>query len=159
LSRVGGGEPGAEPEPEERKPKRQGSSSVPQDVLLDFISRSEDDLRAALDRANELGRSGLAEAVSRARPRLAQMKADIPRSSKVDSRSIERDFDSIDRLLLEAAREAIGESELEAISKQARSQLRSHRAKMSKEIYDQTVENFTLRRLRELNLIPRLSLF
>src|SRR5262249_41735849 len=67
LSQVGGEQPATEQpatasEPEGRKTKR-SAATVPQDVLLDFLSRSDDELLAARDRATELGRSTLAEAV------------------------------------------------------------------------------------------------
>jgi hypothetical protein len=39
------------------------------------------------------------------------------------------------------------------------SHLRSYRKKMDKAIYEQTVQNFISRRLREMNAIPRMSLF
>src|SRR5262249_60818096 len=82
LSQVGGEQPGTAPEPEERKTKR-STATVPQDVLLDFLSRSDDELLAALDRATELGRSTLAEAVARARIRLAEVNKDEPLSSMI----------------------------------------------------------------------------
>src|SRR5262249_23409893 len=146
LSQVGSEQTSTETAaPSGSKAKRKADTGIPRDVLLDFITRSDDDLRSALTRANELGKSNLGEALERARKRLAQIKASIEQSAKINSQAIERDFDSIDRLLIEAAREAIGESELESISKDAQSQLRSFRNKMDKDIYAQTVENFVLR--------------
>jgi hypothetical protein len=43
--------------------------------------------------------------------------------------------------------------------KEAKSHLRGFRKKMGKAVYDQTVENFIARRLRETHRLPRLSLF
>ena len=48
---------------------------------------------------------------------------------------------------------------VEKIRKEAESQLRSYRKKMDKAIFEQTVQNFIARRLREINNIPRMSLF
>jgi hypothetical protein len=48
---------------------------------------------------------------------------------------------------------------MKKIRAEAESQLRSYRKKMDKQIYETTVLNFVSRRLREINKIPRLSLF
>ena len=42
---------------------------------------------------------------------------------------------------------------------EAQSQLHPYRNKMDKTIYEQTMQNFIRRRLREMNQVPRLSLF
>jgi len=62
-------------------------------------------------------------------------------------------------MILESAVRSSSEAELDAINAEARTQLRSYKKKMEKEFYEQTVRNFVARRLRELNRIPRLSLF
>jgi hypothetical protein len=60
---------------------------------------------------------------------------------------------------MESATRASGEDEIQEIRAEAQSQLRAYRKKMDKAIYEQTVQNFIARRLREMNNIPRLSLF
>jgi len=62
-------------------------------------------------------------------------------------------------MILEAAARECGNDELKKIRVEAESQLRSYRKKMDKAIYEQTVQNFVSRRLREINSIPRMSLF
>jgi hypothetical protein len=46
-----------------------------------------------------------------------------------------------------------------ALKKEAERQLKTHKARMDKEIYLQTLSNYIANRLRETNSIPRLSLF
>jgi len=77
----------------------------------------------------------------------------------LDAEALERDLDAIDRMILESAAKACSEEEIEKLRSEAKSQLRSYRKKMDKDIYEQTVQNFVARRLREINNIPRLSLF
>lgn len=85
--------------------------------------------------------------------------AEIEGPGRVDAEALERDLDSLDRMILEAARESYGEEEIKRLRADAESNLRSYRKKMDKTIYEQTVQNFIARRLRELNNIPRMSLF
>ena len=98
-------------------------------------------------------------AIDRARGRLAEITAEVRASTRVNAEALERDLDSLDRMILDAARESLGDEELKKLRAEAQSHLRSYRKKMDKAIYEQTVQNFILRRLREMNGIPRMSLF
>ena len=57
-------------------------------------------------------------------------------------------------VLAAAAREQIAE-----ITKEIKTQLRPYRAHMEPAVYQQTVDNFLLKRLCEAMGVPRLSLF
>jgi hypothetical protein len=131
----------------------------PRDVLFGFLSRCDDELRAATSRAAAAGRTGLEDVIKRSRGRLKDITVEIEGSPRVDAEALERDLDGIDRMILAAARECLGEEELKKLRSEAESHLRSYRKKMDKAIYEQTVQNFISRRLRELNNIPRMSLF
>ena len=158
LSQVGGG--AAEPVADAAS-GRKGSrtkheeEAFPKDVLLEFLARCDEELRQSA----QSDRPQLDEAVARARARLKEIAADIEGSQQVLAESIERDLDAIDRMILESASTASGEEEMKKIRAEAESQLRSYRKKMDKQIYETTVLNFVSRRLREINKIPRLSLF
>jgi ElaB/YqjD/DUF883 family membrane-anchored ribosome-binding protein len=159
LSQVGGGardqvpeDPGSEP----KSPRTQREEDAfPKDVLLDFLARCDEELSAA----GQSDHPEMNEAIARARARLKEIAADIEGSKQVLAESIERDLDAIDRMILESASIACGEEEMKKIRAEAQSQLRSYRKKMDKAIYETTVLNFVSRRLREINKIPRLSLF
>ena len=62
-------------------------------------------------------------------------------------------------MIIHAAIKTIGDDGLEDIRRDAETQLQPYRKKMDKAIYQQTVQNFVSRRLRETNNVPRLSLF
>jgi hypothetical protein len=134
-------------------------SAFPKEVILEFLARCEEELRVIGSRALEQGRSEIENAVARARARLTEIALEIGGSARVDAEALERDLDAIDRMILEAAARERGEEELKKIRAEAESQLRSYRKKMDKAIYEQTVQNFVSRRLREINNIPRMSLF
>jgi hypothetical protein len=133
--------------------------AFPKDVLFGFLARCDDELRAAGLHASTSGRAELENAVERARTRMKEIIAAIKGPGRVDAEALERDLDSIDRMILDAARENLGEEELKKLRAEAESHLRSYRKKMDKAIYEQTVQNFISRRLREISNIPRMSLF
>jgi len=128
-------------------------------VILDFLARCDEQLGEARSRSSAAGARELDDAIDRARARLKEITAEIESSTRLDAESLERDLDAIDRMILEGVAKACAEDELKKIRAEAESQLRSYRKKMDKAIYEQTVQNFISRRLREINNIPRLSLF
>lgn len=134
-------------------------SAFPKEVILEFLARCEDELRLIGSRADEAARTELGNGVARARARLTEIVSEIVGSARVNAEALEKDLDAIDRMILEAAARECGEEELRTIRVEAQSQLRSYRKKMDKAIYEQTVQNFVSRRLREINHIPRMSLF
>ncbi|HKP85070.1 MAG TPA: hypothetical protein VJZ26_03170 [Blastocatellia bacterium] len=165
LSQVGGG-PEAEGEKPARKPgakskqrEQETAEAFPKQVLLDFMARSDGELSAAAALASGAGRTEVESAIERARARLIEMAREIEISAQVDAEAIERDLDAIDRMILRSATETCGEDGVEAIRREAESQLQPYSKKMDKTIYQQTVQNFISRRLREMNNVPRLSLF
>lgn len=161
LAQVGGESSSGQSESEEmsdaKPPTKQ--EAFPKDVLFAFLARCDDELRAAGLHASTSGRKELETAVERARARMKEIIAEIEAPGRVDAEALERDLDGIDRMILDAARENLGEEELKKVRVEAESHLRSYRKKMDKAIYEQTVQNFISRRLREINNIPRMSLF
>ena len=129
------------------------------EALLSFIARCIDDLRRAQEFASASGRADLADTLARALSRLEIISVEIEGSARIEAEALERDLDSVERIILESAIRSCGEVELESIRAEAKSQLRSYKKKMEKEFYEETVRNFMARRVREINQIPRLSLF
>lgn len=161
LAQVGGAPASNSPDGEEpRADKAPNQQEVfPKDVLFGFLARCADELKTAASRASASNRTVLKDAIKRARARLAEITIEIGGAQRVNAEALERDLDGIDRLILEAARASLEEEELKKLRAEAESHLRSYRKKMDKAIYEQTVQNFIARRLREMNNIPRISLF
>jgi hypothetical protein len=163
LAQVGGAQPG---EPSQQQDSEAARTQSPREqspfagaVVLDFLARCDDQLGEARSRSSAAGARELDDAIDRARARLKEIIVEIQSSARLDAESLERDLDAIDRMILEGAANSCAEDELKKIRAEAESQLRSYRKKMDKAIYEQTVQNFVSRRLREMNNIPRLSLF
>jgi len=159
-----GATPSAAETPVESRSKRSHSERVrspafPKDVLLDFLTRSDTELAKAAALASDSNHPDVEEGVKRARARLAEITSRIESSEWVDEEMLERDLDAIDRMILKSLNADCGQKGIEALHREAESQLRPYRSKMDEAIYNQTFENFISRRLREIHRIPRLSLF
>ena len=137
--------------------RKEGSAAFSKSELLDFIARCGRDISDAAAHAS--GQPRIEEALTRALARLAEIAQEIETATRVDDEAIERDLDSIDRMILETLKSELGDAAIAELRKEAKSQLRSYKKNMEKEIFEQTLDNFTARRLRETNHIPRLSLF
>jgi hypothetical protein len=131
----------------------------PKPVLLEFLSRSDDELRAASALAVEDGAGEVENAIERARARLAEIRREVEHATRANAEAIEHDLDAIDRMLLASVRRVIGDDGVSRLRQEAEAQLQAYRKKMDKAIYEQTLENFIARRLRERRSLPRLSLF
>ncbi len=145
-------------QPSRRKGKQQ-APPFPKDVLIDFLGRSDQELARAETAAKRAERNLVVIAVERARTRLKEIKDYLEASETADAEAIEKDLDAIDRMILDSLLKTSGESGVAAMRDEAASQLRAYRSKMDKLIYEQTLQNFVFRRLREANSVPRLSLF
>ncbi|HEY7914363.1 MAG TPA: hypothetical protein VIG62_20800 [Blastocatellia bacterium] len=140
--------------------KRGESQSIfPREVLLDFFARSDGELHAAEELAAASAHNELLQAISRARARLAQIRVDVEKAARIDTESIERDLDAIDRMMVDAATRLAGEVGILNLRREAEAGLAAYKKKMDADIYKQTMKNYVLRRLREIHGLPRLSLF
>jgi hypothetical protein len=162
LAQVGSG-PAGEPEKSQHRirssAEKEPDTPFPASVLIEFLSRSDEELKRASSLASESGRPEAESAIDRARARLLEIAREVESSSHVNAEAIERDLDAIDRLMVDSAIKTFGPDGVEKIRADAEAQLNPYRKKMDKSIYNQTVENFVSRRLREMINVPRLSLF
>ena len=136
-----------------------GADGFSREALLSFIARCVEELRRAQEFASASAHVDLADTLARSLSRLESISVEISGSTRVDAEALERDLDSIERIILESAIRSCGETALGSIAAEAKAQLRSYKKKMEKGFYEETVRNFMARRVREINQIPRLSLF
>ena len=152
-SLVGAAEETATPEADD------ADSPFPRPKVEAYLERVAGDLDRARERAASKGLEGLAEALGRAGVRLGEIRASLAAAARLDAEGLERDLTSLEAVVLEGLVEH-GEAEhAEAAREEAKSQLKAHKKNMDKAIYQQTFDKFVARRLRELNHVPRLSLF
>jgi hypothetical protein len=101
----------------------------------------------------------LEEAIARSRKRLRVIAEELEGAAHINDEALERDLDTIDRMILTSIAESLSEHEHTEIREEAESHLKAYKKKMDKKIFEQTLQNFISRRFRELHRIPRLSLF
>ncbi|HEU4386539.1 MAG TPA: hypothetical protein VFV34_01995 [Blastocatellia bacterium] len=168
LSQVGAARQTGESLPVDSESGAAGRKAKPGEAftrasLVEFIDRCLAELRTVAESgqaADTLSRrQPMAETTTRVIERLTAIRDSAGTAERIDPEALERDLDALDRLLLEALKTAVTEPEMEGLKSEAKSQLKSYRKKMDKAIYQQTVDNFIARRLREIGRVPRLSLF
>lgn len=101
----------------------------------------------------------LAEAFDRAARRLDEIDNDLNRPSDDFLGQLDSDLNLIEGFLLEAIRQHAGEEKLAMLKTDGEKNLKNYRKGMEKEVYEQTLENWIARKLREEYRVPRLSLF
>ena len=99
------------------------------------------------------------EALTRAIGLLDAIKEDFESGHTTDTRKLEDSLTGLERMLNQALLSAVSTTELDTAKKELQAQLKPYRSHMEKSVYNQTVENLLLKRLREQFGIPRLSLF
>ncbi len=101
----------------------------------------------------------LCEALSRAASLLVDLENECLAAPRPNAKKLEDSLTGIERMLSEALQAAASREQIEDINKEIKKQLRPYRSHMEPAVYEQTVDNFLLKRLREQVGVPRLSLF
>jgi hypothetical protein len=151
-SRVGSSKPTAGP-----ALQTDGHSTLSPEAIIDYLS--ENRLTLAQLRGQFSEERVLPETFDRATMRVDQIIEDLQANTNISLEGLEKDLTIIEELILDGLKESAGEERLEQLRKEGNRQLRAYKQTMEKEIYQQTLENFIARRLREQYQTPRLSLF
>lgn len=101
----------------------------------------------------------LAEALARAAGLLQEIQDDLPDNAPIDTRRLEDSLTGLERMLNEAMLTVIDSTDLDALKREIKDQLKPYRSQMEAPVYNQTFDNLLLKRLREQFALPRLSLF
>jgi hypothetical protein len=105
------------------------------------------------------GEDDFSEALLRAVTLLDDMTRDFAESASPDARRLEDSLTGLERMLSDAISRVISEQQLKTMRREVANQLKPYRAHMEKAVYQQTLDNLLLKRLREHFAVPRLSLF
>lgn len=97
----------------------------------------------------------LAEALARAAGLLKEIQDD----HVLDTRRLEDSLTGLERMLNEAMLAVAATTDLDALKKEIKDQLKPYRSQMETPVYNQTFDNLLLKRVREQFAVPRLSLF
>jgi hypothetical protein len=113
----------------------------------------------AWQQRRQVGEDNLSEALERGISLLQAITEDFATSAVPDARRLEDSLTGLERMLSDALKAVMPTPDLDSIRSEVVDQLRPYRAHMDKAVYQQTIDNLTLKRLREHFAVPRLSLF
>ena len=112
--------------------------------------------RLSLSNADDLS---LAEAFDRAARRVEEIGNDLGKPSDDFLGQLDSDLNLIEAFLLDAIQQHASAEMLTALRAQGEKDLKNYRKNMDKEIYEQTLDNWIARKLRDEYRVPRLGLF
>ena len=101
----------------------------------------------------------LGEALARAAARLEELEKDFAAAARPDAEKLEAALGDLETLLDRAVRSSVEPERIAARRGEAEEQLKPYRARMKREVYEQTLDNLLGKYLREDCGLPRLSLF
>jgi hypothetical protein len=101
----------------------------------------------------------LRETFERVRLRLEQIIEDVQTAGLLSPEALETDLTMIEEVIQDGLKEGVGQEQLKEIRQEGHQKLRTYKKSMGREVYEQTMNNFVARRLREQFGVPRLSLF
>lgn len=100
----------------------------------------------------------LSEPLTRAADRVRELLDELNEAGSVDARRIEDSLSGVERMLNDSLL-SDSATDAEALAAEIKAELKPYRAQMEPAVYEQTLNNLLLKRLREKFGIPRLSLF
>lgn len=128
-------------------------------AVLEHLQRGRSTLREISAARKKKGADELAETLERATNILLDLEQDFAANAQPETRKLEQSLSGVERMISEAVRAAAGPEHLVAVEGEVKEQLKPYRKHMDAAVYQQTLENLLLKRLREQFGIPRLSLF
>jgi len=127
----------------------------PREVIAGHLRSCREELARGRDaRAGELG-----EALGRAAARLEELERDFATAARPDAEMLEASLADLESLLDRAVRASADAGRVQARRAESEEQLKPYRARMTREVYEQTLDNLLAKYLREDHGVPRLSLF
>jgi len=87
------------------------------------------------------------------------LEKDLETAPGPDAQRLETSLTGIERMLSDSVRTVAATEELATVERKVKEQLKPYRKQMEPAVYQQTVDNLLLKRLREHFGVPRLSLF
>lgn len=131
----------------------------PRADILFHLRTAREKITATAQQRNAAGPDDISEALNRAALLLGDLEEEFAQAAQPDAQKLEVSLTGIERMLSDALRAAAPPAQLESINTEIKKQLRPYRSHMETAIYEQTLDNLLLKRLREQFGVPRLSLF
>ncbi|MGH9971090.1 MAG: hypothetical protein ACREBG_25305 [Pyrinomonadaceae bacterium] len=131
----------------------------PRQAILQHLRRSRSALLEPLEHRKQAHEDDLTDALSRAAKLLEELERDCDPSMRLDAQKLEVSLTGLERMLSDAILSAISSDMLDVARSDVKEQLRPYRNQMDTAVYEQTLSNLLLKKLREKFGVPRLSLF
>lgn len=128
-------------------------------AILVHLERGRTRLLELCALRRQTGVDDVSDALERGAALLAELEQDFSAAAAPDAQKLEQSLSGVERMLSDAIRAGAGTTQLEAIEREVKEQLKPYRKHMEAAAYQQTFANLVLKRLREQFGIPRLSLF
>lgn len=128
-------------------------------AISDHLRHARSSLASLASLRSSQGVDELSEALVRAVSLLAAIEDDFNKGLTPDTRKLEDSLTGLDRMLNEALVAVTSKTEIDEVQKELKAQFKAYRSHMDREVYEQTLQNLLLKKLREQLGIPRLSLF
>jgi hypothetical protein len=131
----------------------------PRSTILEHLESARASLLEICDERKTRRKDDFCEALFRAASRLQELQEDFRQAARPDAEKLEDSLTSLEKLLDEALMANFPARELAAARLNAEEQLQPYRNRMEPAVYEQTLGNLLLKRLRDATGLPRLSLF
>lgn len=128
-------------------------------AVLEHLKLARLALLDTIEQRKSKGEDDFLEALQRAVALLQDLTDDFASSASPDARRLEDSLTGLERMLSDAICQIVSAEELESLRGEIVKQLKPYRSHMEKAVYQQTLDNLLLKRLREQFAVPRLSLF
>ena len=128
-------------------------------AVLEHLRRGHSSIVAIAAREKKRGSNDFTDTLERAADLLRQLEDDFAASAQPETRKLEQSLSGVERMISDAVRSVAGPDHVAKIEAEVKDQLKPYRKQMEPLVYQTTLENLLLKRLREQFGIPRLSLF
>jgi len=148
---------GANPSAEsETQAKETNFSEV---AVRDHLRHSRESLAHLATSRSKTKVDQLTESLARSVSLIEQIEKDLESGTRLDTRRLEDSLTGLERMLNESLLLSFTDEELKPIQSELKGQLKQYRKEMQPKDYEQMFNNFLLKKLRDKERIPRLSLF
>ncbi|HEX8709826.1 MAG TPA: hypothetical protein VF723_16410 [Pyrinomonadaceae bacterium] len=131
----------------------------PRAAILEHLARSRAALVQICEQRKSAREDAFCDALSRAASQLKELEEDFARTARPDAEKLEDWLTRLEKMLDEALGASVRPEELAAARAASAEQLEPYRARMERAVFEQTLNNLLLKRLRDIYGLPRLSLF
>ncbi len=128
-------------------------------AILEHLGRVRAELLQVAQVRQQESEDDLSDALTRAAVILAELEEDFSRTAAANAQKLEDSLTGLERMLNDAILLVVEQNQLDAVRSEIKAQLRPYRKQMDQVVYQQTSDNFLLKRLWEHFAVPRLSLF